>query len=440
MKVLDGLSKRNQVSSRFTQVGRVKNVSGITVEVEGLSAPLGARCAIETNNGLVMADVVGFEASLSKLQPLSGVEGINPNSKVSIVTTSSSLPFSEDMLGTVIDPCGNILIGKDCTPDMHLPLTSQPLSISERGEIDRVFKTGIKAIDTLTPIGFGQRIGLFAGTGVGKSVTLAMITQFSSADVVVVGLIGERGREVSDFAMNTLSSEARKKSVIVAAPADYSPILRMQGAEAATAIAEHYRDKGLNVLLLIDSVSRYAIAQREVAGSAGEPPTTKGYPPSVFAKLPFLIERAGAAKAGGSITAIYTVLAEGDDLNGVIIDAARGVLDGHVVLSRAIAEKGIYPAIDIPKSISRLAQELLSKDDYSKVLKVKGLFSLLADNHDLVSLGLIEPGKNPELDLALDVKGDLDSLVKQDIGELSNDSHLRQTVEAVTRRLSTLRV
>ena len=418
MKRLLELEKRveNLPNVKFDVVGSVKQIVGISIEVSGLLAPVGSRCSIVSNGKNVYADVVGFKNDVALLQALDGVSGIEPNADVHLISRKKVFQFSDKLLGSVIDPLGNVLIGNDVVRDEIIAVDKQPLKISERGFIKDLFKTGVKAIDIFLPLGFGQRVGIMAGTGVGKSVLLQMITRYSSADVVVIGLIGERGREVLEFAEEVLSTDAKRKTIVVAAPADYSPILRMQGAEVATAIAEHFRDQGKNVLLLMDSVTRYAQAHREVALSAGESPVSKGYPASVFAKLPALIERAGSVKNGG-ITAIYTVLVEGDDNNDPIGDAARGVLDGHIVLSRSIAERGVYPAIDIPKSISRLSKDLLSSGDFQKVRKIASMYSLLDENADLISLGMIETGSNPILDKAISLSGELVGLVRQNIDD-----------------------
>lgn len=433
MNITEKLKQKKFQKLSFQQVGRVVNVMGTTIEVEGIVVPLHARCEVHTTDNTLLADVIGFNDGISLLQPLGETSGVKPRSKVTLYSECPALPYSEKMLGSVIDPLGNILIGKPLKPSMALTTNNKPLNISERGNIDRIFSTGVCAIDSLFPIGFGQRVGLFAGTGVGKSMLLGMITKFSDADVVVVGLIGERGREVAEFVQNTLSEDARNKSIIVAAPADYPPMLRMQGADVATAIAEHYRDKGKNVLLLIDSVTRYAQAQREVALAAGEAPASKGYPASVFAKLPFLIERAGKSRLSGSITAIYAVLTEGDDINDPIADAARGVLDGHVILSRKIAAKGIYPAIDVPNSLSRLAQELVDTERYKAILKSKEMFSILDENEELMTLGLVERGTNPALDQAISLKPKLIDLVVQDFNEKSTQ---QQVVEKITNLIT----
>ncbi|MCM0149148.1 FliI/YscN family ATPase [Photobacterium galatheae] len=420
---------------QFQRIGRVRNVLGHTIEAEGFDVPLNGRCVLHTDHGGIYADVVGFTDGKTLLQPLGSVSGVKPNTKVTLYAENPSLPYSEAYLGCVIDPLGKILIGNPSSSTMAMKTNNLPLNINERGSIDEIFHTGVRSIDALYPIGFGQRIGLFAGTGVGKSMLLGMITRFSSADVVVVGLIGERGREVYEFVHDTLSEAARKKTIIVAAPADYPAILRMQGADVATSIAEHYRDKGLNVLLLVDSVTRYAQAQREVALSAGEAPAAKGYPASVFAKLPCLIERAGKSKDGGSITAVYTVLTEGDDMNDPVADAARGVLDGHIILARKVANKGIYPAIDVPSSLSRLAQDLSDGSTYKAILKVKELFSMIDENEELYSLGLIEPGSNQTLDKAMAMKAELINFISQDFHEASTPKKTKEQLDELSRKI-----
>ena len=422
MNITDKLKAKHFDKLSFQRVGRVCNVLGTTIQAEGFDVPLNGRCKLHTDNEDIFADVVGFNNGITILQPLGSISGVKPNTKVTLFSENPSLPYSDDYLGCVIDPLGQVLIGEQSSSTIAMNTNNKPLGINERDSINKRFNTGVCAIDSLFPIGFGQRIGLFAGTGVGKSMLLGMITRFSVADIVVVGLIGERGREVYEFVHHTLTEDARKKCVIVAAPADYPAILRMQGADVATAIAEHYRDKGLNVLLLVDSVTRYAQAQREVALAAGEAPASKGYPASVFAKLPFLIERAGKAKAGGSITAIYTVLTEGDDMQDPVADAARGVLDGHVILSRKIASKGIYPAIDVPNSLSRLAQDLSDKETYKSIQRVKEMFSIIDENEELYSLGLIEKGANPLIDKAINLKKDLLSIVNQDFNTKINQA------------------
>lgn len=404
----------------FEFVGRVNSAVGTTIEVTGVKAPVGARCEITLQNKQILADVIGFKNGITTVQPLEKFAGITPDSVVRIKSTAASIFVSDRLIGNVIDPVGNVIIGEATQSKNngeHRPLLNDPLSVSERGNINELFDTGVKVINALLPMGIGQRVGLFAGTGVGKSVLMAMITKFSEADIVVIGLVGERGREVAEFYYETLDDVARAKSIIVAAPADTSPIMRLQCPETATSIAEFYRDQGLKVLLLIDSVTRYAQAQREVALASGEAPATKGYPPSVFTKLPTLIERTGKTKDRGSITAIYTVLTEGDDLNDPIADAARGVLDGHFVLSRDLAARGIYPALDVTASISRLAHQLVTPSYLATINDIKSFFFTLNENIDLVSMGLIEKGKNKKLDIAIKNENSLYNIIKQNIDE-----------------------
>lgn len=421
MERYNAFSKKSFTHPKVVGVGRVVNTSGMTIDVKGFKAPLGARCKVtSSDNKSVFADVIGFSSGYTKLLAIDGVDGIEPDSKVSLLSKEPRINVGDHLIGKVITPLGEILLGGDSPSPVGVDsvgINSSPITVSERGIISQQLRTGVKAIDSMFPLGVGQRIGLFAGTGVGKSVLMSMITRNTDADVVVISLVGERGREVSEFYEETLSEEAKSKTIIVAAPADTSPILRMQCAESATAIAEHYRDKGMRVLLLVDSVTRYAQAQREVALASGEPPATKGYPPSVFAKLPKLIERAGITKDRGAITAIYTVLTEGDDLNDPVADAARGVLDGHIVLSRAIASRGVYPAIDVTGSISRLAQVLQSKSVMEVVSRVKASFQAIEDNQELISMGVIESGKNRVLDKALACEDLLWGQVKQGIDE-----------------------
>ncbi|CAH7367943.1 Flagellum-specific ATP synthase [Vibrio chagasii] len=422
MEQFNRLKSADFNQSVFRAVGHVVNSSASAIDVKGLTAPLGARCVVESGDaGYVYADVVGFSGTITKLQAVTQADGVTPNAKVRLYSKIPKIAISDSMKGVVIDPTGKVLIGEhdrnNNSPESHVPILSPALSVSDRGIIDKQLLTGVKAIDSMLPLGVGQRIGLFAGTGVGKSVLMSMITKNADADIVVIGLVGERGREVSEFYHETLTEEARLKSIIVAAPADTSAILRMQCAETATAIAEHYRDKGQNVLLLLDSVTRYAQAQREVALSNGEPPATKGYPPSVFSKLPKLIERTGKTNYGGSITAIYTVLTEGDDMNDPIADAARGVLDGHIVLSRSLAGRGIYPAIEVTSSISRLSHVLQTQGVRDVVSRIKASFQTLEDNKELISMGVVESGKNIVLDKAIKNESALWGMVKQNVND-----------------------
>jgi len=298
------------------------------------------------------------------------------------------------------------------------PMVRRPINAMDRDPVRQPLDTGVRAINALLTVGRGQRIGLFAGTGVGKSVLLGMMARYTAADVIVVGLIGERGREVKEFIEDILEAEGRARSVVVAAPADAPPLVRLQGAHYATAIAEHYRDRGQHVLLLMDSLTRYAMAQREIALAIGEPPATKGYPPSVFAKLPQLVERSGNGLAGqGSITAFYTVLSEGDDPQDPVADAARGILDGHIVLSRDLAEGGHYPAIDVERSVSRVMTAVAAKEHVLAARRMRQLMSKLSKARDLIQLGAYAPGHDAELDTAVRLQAQMNALLQQDMHE-----------------------
>ncbi|MEL7297777.1 MAG: flagellar protein export ATPase FliI [Pseudomonadota bacterium] len=384
--------------------GRLRRTVGLTLEAEGCSAALGDYCRVISEEGRhVDAEVVGFSGDRLYLMPVDEMHGIAPDARVVPIGGLKRIPVSVEMLGRVINGRGRPLDGGpelrggdciDLNPPTINPLVRQPIS--------EPLDVGIRAINSMLPIGRGQRLGLFAGSGVGKSVLLGMMTRFTDADVIVVGLIGERGREVKEFVDQTLGSSGMQRAVVVASPADDPPLMRLQGASLATSIAEYFRDRGQRVLLLMDSLTRYAQAQREIALAIGEPPATKGYPPSVFAKLPQLVERAGnGAENGGSITAIYTVLAEGDDQNDPIVDSARAILDGHIVLSRSLAEAGHYPAIDIEASVSRAMMQVTDEAHRALILKLREYYSLYQQNSDLLAIGAYQSGSNPALDEAI---------------------------------------
>lgn len=400
--------------------GRLVRMVGMTLEVVGTYAPIGSRCLIMHDNAEpVTAEVVGFHDDRLFLMPVGETHGLAPNARVIPIKGGVKVPVGIGMLGRVIDGRGQPLDGKGAlATDSYADLAGQRINPLHRHPIERPLDVGVKAINALLTLGMGQRIGLMAGTGVGKSVLLGMMTKFTNADVVVVGLIGERGREVNDFVRHNLGEEGLKRAVVVATPADDPPLMRLHGAMLATAIAEHFRDKGLNVLLLMDSLTRFAQAQREIALAIGEPPASKGYPPSVFAKLPQLVERAGnGRRESGSITAIYTVLAEGDDQSDPVVDSARGVLDGHIVLSRSIADSGRYPAIDVESSISRVMIEIVSKEQYSHAQTFKKIYSIYQQNQDLISVGAYRKGSNPEIDLAIQKHSALNNFLSQSIDE-----------------------
>lgn len=395
--------------------GRLTRMVGLALEAEGVFASLGSRCLIQQGRYKSEAEVVGFHHDKLYLMPTGDMNGVAPQARVTPLGAGGQIQVGFELLGRIIDSSGHPLDGKPLSGMHHqVPLTGRRVNPLHRDPIRTHLDVGVKAINALLTVGRGQRLGLFAGTGVGKSVLLGMMAKYTHADVVVVGLIGERGREVNEFIFQILGEEGLRRAVVVASPADDPPLKRLHGAQCATAIAEFFRDQGLNVLLLMDSLTRYAQAQREIALAVGEAPATKGYPPSVFAKLPQLIERAGNGEAGkGSITAFYTVLAEGDDTNDPVADAARGVLDGHFVLSRKIAESGRYPAIDIESSISRVMHDIVPKTQFDLALRVKRNLSVYQQNQDLISVGAYVRGSNPAIDEAIRLQGSLQHFLAQ---------------------------
>ncbi|KZZ55710.1 EscN/YscN/HrcN family type III secretion system ATPase [Oleiphilus sp. HI0125] len=384
--------------------GRLTRMIGLTLEAKGCKAVVGDRCLIQgANNQEVEAEVVGFDEDSTYLMPLSVVKGFQPGAKVTPLPSANDVPVGMSLLGRVLDGCGNPIDGKgDLLAESYVPASADIINPLARAPIRAPLDVGIKAINALLSVGVGQRLGLFAGSGVGKSMLLGMMTRFTNADVVVVGLIGERGREVKEFIEDILGEEGLSRSVVVASPADDSPLMRMRASTLCTRIAEYYRDKGQRVLLLMDSLTRYAQAQREIALSVGEPPATKGYPPSVFAKIPQLVERAGnGVEGGGSITAFYTVLTEGDDQQDPIADATRAILDGHIVLSRALAEEGHYPAIDIEASISRVMPQVTDPQHFKDAQRFKQLYAKYQQARDLISVGAYAQGSDPLTDFAV---------------------------------------
>lgn len=398
--------------------GTLVRLVGLRMEARGIMAPIGTCCELTGGNGhRVEAEVVGFQDKTLFLMPFTEPVGIGPGAAVRAMPDSGSVSLGPELLGRVIDGRGHAIDGKP-QPQCHTRLSLQGLPINpmERGPITKILDVGVKAINGLLTLGRGQRIGLVAGSGVGKSVLLGMLTRFTEADVVVIGLVGERGREVQAFIQETLGEDGLAKAVVVAAPANVSPVLRLKAAQMTHLVAEYFRDQGKDVLMLVDSLTRVAHAQREIGLAVGEPPTAKGYPPSVFALLPNLIERAGTGRHGhGSITAIYTVLAEGDDANDPIVDIARASLDGQVMLSRKLADAAHYPAIELNGSISRLMQNLLSPEDLKLANRFRRLWSLYQQNIDLIQVGAYEAGSNPEVDEAIRLRQAMDAFLRQDM-------------------------
>ncbi len=398
--------------------GKLTRMVGLTLEAVGCRAAIGGQCDVINAAGeRIEAEVVGFSGESLYLMPTGDIRGLEPDARVVPAGRISEARVGNELLGRVIDGSGRPLDGK-AMPHLarRWPLDGGYINPLSRAPIREPLDVGIRAINALLSVGRGQRLGLFAGSGVGKSVLLGMMTRFTDADVVVVGLIGERGREVKEFIDNILGEQGLQRAVVVAVPADQPPLRRMHGAMLATAIAEYFRDQGKQVLLLMDSLTRFAQAQREIGLAINEPPATKGYPPSVFAKLPQLVERAGNGdRGGGSITAFYTVLAEGDDQNDPIADAARAILDGHIVLSRRLAESGHYPAIDIEASVSRAMNEIADRRQIVAAREFKQLYSLYQQNRDLISVGAYEAGSNDQIDLAIGAMPSLRKFLHQDM-------------------------
>ncbi|EPS3431012.1 flagellar protein export ATPase FliI [Vibrio alginolyticus] len=407
------------LTTRPVASGKLVRVVGLTLEATGCRAPIGSLCLVETMSGQMEAEVVGFSGDNLFLMPSEQITGILPGARVTPLTSDAGLSVGMELLGRVIDGVGNPLDGLGpLYTDHRASFNAEPINPLARKPISEPLDVGLKAINGLLTVGKGQRIGLFAGSGVGKSVTLGMMTRGTTAQVVVVGLIGERGREVKEFIEEILGEDGRRRSVVVAAPADASPLMRLKGCQTALTIAEYFRDQGLDVLLLMDSLTRFAQAQREIALSVGEPPATKGYPPSVFAKLPALVERAGNGSAEqGSITAFFTVLTEGDDLQDPIADASRAILDGHIVLSREMADAGHYPAIDVEKSVSRVMPQITTEEHVLMSKAVRQVLSICRKNQDLVSIGAYKPGTDPAIDGAFTLKPKLDEYLQQSMKE-----------------------
>jgi flagellum-specific ATP synthase len=400
--------------------GRITRVVGLVMEGLGPGASVGEFCHVMPRDGgtPVQCEVVGFSDDKILLMPLGEVRGIGPGSKIVAKRNSAEVPVGMRLLGRAIDGLGNPIDGMGpLEHEAHYPLYREPLNPLLRTRITEPLNVGIKAINGLLTVGKGQRIGIFAGSGVGKSVLMGMMARYTTAEVNVIALVGERGREVKEFIEKDLGPEGLKRSVVVVATSDQPPLVRMRASLMATAIAEYFRDKGLDVLFMMDSISRFAMAQREVGLAVGEPPATKGYPPSVFAFLPRILERAGTSNTGGSITGFYTILAEGDDINDPVADAARATLDGHIILSRDIASMGHYPAIDVLSSVSRVMMDVVRPEHMKQAMKIKSVLATYRKAYDLVSIGAYKHGSDPRVDHALKVIDRINGFLRQDIGE-----------------------
>ena len=445
------------VKSPLQTHGSLVRITGLVLEAAGVRAPVGAVFEVHGDAATpVQAEVVGFHGDRALLMPTGDLQGLSAGARVSPRITPHAapqlgrdnqlwrrsedrglhLPMGDGLLGRVVDAMG---VPMDrLGPLLHVrsePMLRRPINAMDRDPVRRPLDTGVRAINAMLTVGRGQRLGLFAGTGVGKSVLMGMMARYTEADVIVVGLIGERGREVKEFIEDILGTEGLARSVVVAAPADAPPLVRMQGATYATAVAEHFRDQGRHVLLLMDSLTRFAMAQREIALAIGEPPATKGYPPSCFAKLPQLVERSGNGLNGlGSITAFYTVLSEGDDPQDPIADAARGILDGHIVLSRELAEAGHYPAIDVEKSISRVMNAVAPREQVEAARRARAMLAKVSKARDLIQLGAYQGGQDSELDAAIALHPPLIALLQQDMHECAG---MAQSRDRLCRLLGT---
>ena len=433
----DMYTDRIDRASTIMHFGKVTQVVGLVIESAGPAISIGRLCHIENHDGSrVMAEVVGFRDDRLLLMPYGSIAGINPGAIVTSTSDQLRIPVGQSLIGRVLGGLGQPIDGKGPIPSaVTRAVTSSPIHVLRRRRITEPIRTGIKAIDTIAAVGKGQRMGVFAGSGVGKSVMLGMIARNSSADINVIALVGERGREVKEFIERDLGPEGLKRSIVVAVSSDQPAIIRIKGAMVATAIAESFREQGKDVLLLMDSVTRVAIAQREIGLAVGEPPTTKGYTPSVFAMLPALLERAGCDEHG-SITGLYAVLVEADDFNEPISDAVRSILDGHVALSRRLASLNQYPAVDYLDSISRLMKDVSTEEEVRLAGEVREIVSVYTEAQDLINIGAYVKGSNPKIDRAIEKIGPLYQLFRQGIYESCDHQatvdQLRNIIDGVT--------
>ena len=417
-----GLSKfrSNIINRRLAQLeGRIVEIVGLLVKAQGIALPVGETCLVKNRNGDIPAEVIGFnEDRHTLLMVLGNMEGISPGDRVIATGKSPTVRVGNGILGRVIDSMGNPLDDKgELDWSNEYPIYQEPPPALSRMPVDSVLPTGIRAIDGLLTVGRGQRVGIYGGAGVGKSILMGMIARNTEADINVIALIGERGREVGNFVRSVLGEEGLKRSVVVAATSDQPALMRIRGAFVAMAVAEYFRDQGKSVMLMMDSVTRMAMAQREVGMTVGEPPTTRGYTPSVFSMLPKLMERAGTSDQQGSITGFYTVLVEGDDMMEPITDATRAILDGHIVLSRELASQGHYPAIDILESISRLMVDIVPKAHQNVADALRELLAIYRENQTLINIGLYRKGTNPDIDIAIDYRNEILNFLRQEMME-----------------------
>jgi flagellum-specific ATP synthase len=426
-KILETIDKHSVYENRIYK-SKTSKFDGKVVECDSFPSPIGTICEIECNDSSkVTGEIIGFKEKKNIIAVHQQNANIILGSSIKVLNSSNDVEVGFNLLGRVIDAFGKPIDGtlEQILPDEMWPINGKPINPMTRKPINEVLDVGIRAINSLFTVGRGQRLGIIAGSGVGKSILLGMMTKFTDADIVVVALIGERGRELGNFVSEILNDESKKRTVIVAVPADNSPLLRIKGAERATSIAEYFRSKGKNVLLIMDSLTRIAHAKREVGLALGEQPTSKGYPPSVISMIPNLIERTGSGKENeGTITSFYTILADSDDTNDPVVDTARAILDGHIVLSRELAQLGIFPAIDLNQSLSRIMNAIVSEDQQRKSEFVKKLYSIYQENKELVLMGGYSQGQNAEIDSALNNWPKICELIKQNFKTKSsfNDS------------------
>jgi flagellum-specific ATP synthase len=417
----------------FALTGSIVRTEGLAAAVAGFPAPVGSLVRIERQaGGPVEAEVIGFRDRTTLIYPLGEMTGVRHGNRVRLARTSRTIRVGPGLLGRILDD-----LALPHLPE-RVPLAQSPPPATSRPRIDGPLSTGVRAIDGLLTCGLGQRIGIFSGSGVGKSVTLGMMARYTSADVTVIGLVGERGREVNDFLERDLGPSGLSRSVVVVATSDQPALLRVQAALAATSVAEYFRDQGKNVLLVMDSVTRLAMAQREIGLAAGEPPTTRGYPPSVFALLPKLIERAGRASRG-TITAFYSVLVEGDDTNEPVSDTVRGLLDGHVILSRRLASQAHYPAIDVLESISRLFTDIVPLEQQQAAQTIRELLAAYRDHEDLISIGAYRAGANPTVDAAIALRDEINKYLRQAVADGSSVESSRAQLVTLAQRCAAAR-
>lgn len=411
---LNNINEIIKNSNTITKIGKIVEIVGLTIVADGPVSSIGDLCHIVLDNDeIILSEVVGFRQDCILLMPLGSTEGLKAGAKVINTQTQMKVKVSEALLGRVLDGLGNPIDNKgEIVADDYYPTNAKIINPMDRKPIDEVLSLGLKAIDGLNTIGKGQRVGIFAGSGVGKSTTLAMIAKNTTADINVIALIGERGREVREFIEHTMGIEGMKRSIVVCATSEQPALVKIKASFVACAIAEYFRDKGKDVLFMLDSVTRIALAQREVGLAVGEPPATRGYTPSVFALLPKFLERAGANKYG-TITGLYTVLVEGDDMNEPVADAARSILDGHIVLSRALAHKNHYPAIDVLASISRVMNNIVPAEHKAAAGKIRNLLASYRKNEDLINIGAYAKGSDPNVDKAISLIDEINDFLKQ---------------------------